>query len=98
MARLEISPYSDRILVRSHEDNGLKHSPLAVPDSARRRLRTVLVAAVGPGRLSVDGKRIPIALEEGDAIVIRQDVGTEVILDGAEHLLLQETDVLAVIK
>jgi chaperonin GroES len=98
MAKVKVTPLADRILVRRIEDEVSKVGSLYIPDTAKEKPQQAEVVAVGPGRVKEDGTRIPLEVAVGDKVLIGKYAGTEVKLDGVEHLILREDDVLAVIK
>lgn len=98
MAKVKVTPLADRILVRRIEEEVSKVGSLYIPDTAKEKPQQAEVVAVGPGRVKEDGTRIPMEVAVGDKVLIGKYAGTEVKLDGVEHLILREDDVLAVIK
>jgi chaperonin GroES len=96
--KMKIKPLGDRILVRRVEEEGeVKRGGIIIPDTAKEKPQEGEVLAVGPGRLTDEGKRIPLEVKTGDKILMGKYAGTEVKLDGEECLILREDDVLAVI-
>ncbi len=98
MAKVKVAPLADRILVRRIEEEVSKVGSLYIPDTAKEKPQQAEVVAVGPGRVKEDGTRIPMEVAVGDKVLIGKYAGTEVKLDGVEHLILREDDVLAIIK
>jgi chaperonin GroES len=98
MAKVNVAPLADRILVRRIEEEVSRVGSLYIPDTAKEKPQQAEVVAVGPGRVKDDGTRIPMEVAAGDKVLIGKYAGTEVKLDGVEHLILREDDVLAVIK
>ncbi len=98
MAKVKVTPLADRILVRRIEEEVSKVGSLYIPDTAKEKPQQAEVVAVGPGRVKEDGTRIPLEVAVGDKVLIGKYAGTEVKLDGVEHLILREDDVLAIIK
>lgn len=98
MPKVKVTPLADRILVRRIEDEVSKVGSLYIPDTAKEKPQQAEVVAVGPGRVKEDGARIPMEVAVGDKVLIGKYAGTEVKLDGVEHLILREDDVLAVVK
>ena len=90
-----LQPLGDRIVVRPIEQEGQTKSGLYVPDSAKERPQEGKVIAVGPGRVTDDGTRIPMDLSTGDTVVYSKFAGTEFSDDGEDLLILSERDVLA---
>ena len=98
MAKVKVTPLADRILVRRIEEDVSKVGNLYIPDTAKEKPQQAEVVAVGPGRVKDDGTRIPCEVSVGDKVLIGKYAGTEVKLDGVEHLIMREDDVLAIIK
>jgi chaperonin GroES len=94
----KVKPLGDRILVRRVEEDEVMRSGIIIPETAKEKPQQGQVLAVGPGRLSDEGKRIPMEVKAGDRILMGKYAGTEVKLDGEECLILREDDVLAVIS
>jgi chaperonin GroES len=94
---MNVKPLADRILVRRLEEQEQKKGGIIIPDTAKEKPQECEVMAVGPGRVTDDGKRIPTELKKGDRILISKYSGTEVKLDGQEYLIMREDDVLAVV-
>ena len=94
-----IRPLHDRILVRRVEAENKTPSGLFIPDNAKEKPVEGLVIAAGNGVLTEDGTRVPLDVKAGDRVLFSKYSGTEVkvVLDGGEHLILREDDVLAVL-
>ncbi|MBT4098568.1 MAG: co-chaperone GroES [Gemmatimonadetes bacterium] len=98
MAKSKIQPLADRVLVkRVDEDEEQSIGGIIIPDTAKEKPQEALVVAVGPGRTE-DGKRVSLDVKKGDKVLIGKYSGTEVKLDGEEHLILREEEILAVIS
>lgn len=95
---MAVKPMADRILVKRVELEEVVRGGIVIPDTAKEKPQEAIVVAVGPGKVGDDGKRIPIELKKGDRILTSKYGGTEVTIDGEEHLILREDDVLAVIS
>jgi chaperonin GroES len=93
-----IRPLRDRVVVRRREETEQRSGKIIVPDSAKEKPQEAEVVAVGPGRLSEDGKVLPMALAAGDTVLIGKWSGTEVTIDSEEYLILKEDEVLGVLK
>jgi chaperonin GroES len=93
-----VTPLGDRILARRLESGEEVRGGIIIPDTAKEKPLEAKVVAVGAGRLGEDGERIPVELKKGDRVLISKYGGTEVKLDGVEHLILREDDVLAVVE
>lgn len=94
-----IRPLHDRILVKRVEAENLSKGGIIIPDNAKEKPVEGLVVAVGSGTRTKDGDLIPLEVKAGDRVLFSKYSGTEVKvqLDGGEHLILREDDVLAVV-
>ena len=97
MAR-KLQPLGDRVVVKAIEAETQTKSGLYVPDTAKERPQEGSVVAVGPGRMTDDGKRIEMEVKVGDTVVYSKFAGTEFTEDGEELLVLTERDILAKVK
>ncbi|MFP6590597.1 uncharacterized protein METZ01_LOCUS229373 [marine metagenome] len=98
MAKSKIQPLADRVLVLRLDDDGeQKVGGIIIPDTAKEKPQEAKVVAVGPGRID-EGKRVALEVKKGDKVLIGKYSGTEVKLDGVEHLILREEEILAVIS
>jgi chaperonin GroES len=95
---MKIKPLGDRILVKRDEKRDEMRGGIVIPDSAKEKSQEALVIAVGAGRRDDSGKRIPMDVKKGDRILLGKYSGTEVNVDDQEYVILQEQDVLAVLK
>ena len=95
---MKIRPLADRILVKRLEDKEEVRGGIIIPDSAKEKPQEGKVVAVGPGRVDDSGKKIPMELKKGDIILMGKYSGTEVKIDGVEHLIMRQDDVLAIIE
>lgn len=92
----KVRPLADRLLVKREEPSETVRGGIIIPDTAKEKPQEGIVVAVGPGRVE-DGKRVPLEVKKGDRILMGKYSGTEVKIDGDEHMILREDDVLAVI-
>ena len=98
MAKSKIRPLADRILVKRLDDEEeQKVGGIIIPDTAKEKPQEAEIVAVGPGRFE-DGKRVALEVKKGDKVLIGKYSGTEVKVDGEEHLILREEDILAVLS
>jgi chaperonin GroES len=95
---MKVRPLADRLLVKREEPSETVRGGIIIPDTAKEKPQEGKVVAVGPGRLDEDGKRIPMEVKKGDRILMGKYAGTEVKIDGEEHIIMREEDVLAVIE
>ena len=97
MAKFNLEPLEDRIVVKPGEEEETTVSGIVIPDTAKEKPQEGEVVAVGPGRFE-DGKRIPMDVKVGDKVIYSKYGGTEVKLEGDEYLILSARDVLAIVK
>jgi chaperonin GroES len=95
---MKIRPLADRILVKREEPSETVRGGIIIPDTAKEKPQEGKVIEVGPGRTDEDGKRVALEVKKGDRILMGKYAGTEVKIDGDEHLIMREEDVLAIIE
>ena len=95
---MKIRPLADRILVKREEPTDTVKGGIIIPDTAKEKPQEGKVIAVGPGRLDDEGKHVPLEVKKGDRILMGKYAGTEVKIDGEEHIIMREDDVLAVLE
>jgi len=94
----KLRPLHDRVLIKRLEERDEKHGRIIIPDSAKEKPQEGKVIAVGTGRVTEDGKKLPLAVKEGDRILFGKYSGSEVTLGGQEYLIMKEEDVLGVLS
>jgi chaperonin GroES len=92
---VKIQPLADRLVVKPIEREEVTKSGIVLPDTAKERPQEGKVVAVGPGRLSEDGKRIEMDVAVGDVVIYAKYGGTEIKIDDEELIILRESDILA---
>jgi len=95
---MKIRPLQDRIVVKRLESESVTKGGIIIPDSAKEKPIEGRVIAVGNGKVLKDGKVRPLDVKVGDVILFGKYSGNEVKLDGEEHMLIREDDVLAVLR
>ena len=95
---MKIRPLHDRILVKRLDEETKTSGGLFIPDSAKEKPIQAKVIAVGAGKRDKDGKVIPLDVKAGDKVLFSKYSGTEVKIDGEEHLIMREEDILGVIE
>ena len=95
---MKIRPLQDRIIVKRLEEEDKTSGGIIIPDSAKEKPQQGEVISVGKGRVADDGKLVPMEVKKGDRILFGKYSGTEIKLDGVEHLILREEDVLGVVE
>jgi len=95
---MKLRPLQDRILVKRVEEEEKTKGGIIIPDTAKEKPAEGKVIAVGQGKLDENGKRIPLEIKKGNRILFGKYSGTEVKIEGEEHLIMREDDVLAIIE
>jgi len=95
---MKIRPLHDRVLVERFEEREVKKGGIIIPDTAKEKPQEGRVIAVGNGKVSDDGKNIPLDVKNGDRILFGKYSGSEVKLDDKDYLILREEDVLAILE
>jgi chaperonin GroES len=96
---MKIRPLQDRVMVKRLE-NGVEKTKggIIIPDTAKVKPEQGKIVAVGKGKVNDDGKLIPVGVKVGDTILFGKYSGSEVELDGEEHLIMREEDILGVVE
>ena len=94
---IKMRPLSDRVVVKRIEEQETTKSGLIIPDTAKEKPMEGKIIAVGPGRTE-DGKTIKLDVKKGDRVLFGKYAGTEIKLDGEEHIIMREDDILGVIE
>jgi chaperonin GroES len=94
---MNIKPLNDRILVLRIEEEEKTSGGIIIPDTAKEKPQEGSVVAVGPGKTDDDGKRVPLDVQKGDRVLFGKYAGTEIKINGVEHLIMREDDILGII-
>jgi chaperonin GroES len=95
---MKVRPLHDRILVKRVDEEQKTKGGIIIPDTAKEKPQEGQVVAVGGGRVNEEGKVRPLDVKKGDRVLFNKYSGTEVKLEGEEHLIIREEDVLAVLQ
>ena len=95
---MNIRPLQDRVIVKRLEEEEKTKGGIIIPDSAKEKPQEGKVIAVGKGKVTEDGKVIPLDVKAGDRILFGKYSGTEVKIEGEEHLIMREEDILGIIE
>jgi len=94
---MKIRPLKDRVLVVRIEEKEKTTSGIIIPDTAKEKPQEGKVIAIGPGKWDEKGKRIPLEVKKGDRVLFGKYAGNEIKVDGVEHLIMSEDDILGII-
>ncbi len=97
-AKTKIRPLQDRVIVRRLEEEEKTEGGIIIPDTAKEKPMEGKVVAVGKGKVLEGGKVVPLDVKKGDRILFSKYAGTEVKLDGEEHLIMREDDILGIVE
>jgi chaperonin GroES len=95
---MKIKPLGDRVLVLRIDEESKTSGGIIIPDTAKEKPQEGKVVAVGPGKVDESGKRIPLELKKNDRVLFGKYAGNEIQIDGVEHLIMREDDILGVIE
>ena len=97
MAKLKFRPLHDRVVVKRIDAEEKTKGGIIIPDTAKEKPQQGKVVAVGPGKKD-DGKLIPLDVKAGDTVLFAKYAGTDIKIEGEDHLILREDDVLGVVE
>jgi chaperonin GroES len=92
---MKVTPLHDRVLLKRLEEKEVKKGGIIIPDTAKEKPLEAKVIEVGKGRVTEDGKVVPLEVKKGDKVLIGKFSGTEVEIDGEEHVIVREEEILA---
>lgn len=95
---MKIRPLNDRVLVTRIEEEEKTAGGIIIPDTAKEKPQEGRVIAVGPGKLNDKGERIALQVKEKDRVLFSKYAGTEVKIEGVEHLIMREDDILGILE
>jgi chaperonin GroES len=94
---MKIIPLNDRVLVKRTEEVQMTKGGIYIPDTAKEKPIEGMVVAVGSGKVSDSGERVALTVKAGDRVLFGKYAGTEIKVEGEEHLMMREDDILAII-
>jgi chaperonin GroES len=95
---MKVKPLQDRLVVRRIEEEEKTKGGIIIPDAAKEKPQEGRVIAIGDGKVLENGQRSPLSVKAGDKILFGKYSGTEIKIDGEEHLIMREDDVFAIIE
>jgi chaperonin GroES len=95
---MKIRPLKDRVIVLRVEEEQKTKGGILIPDTAKEKPQEGKVIAVGTGKIAEDGKRMPLEVKKNDRVLFGKFAGNEIKIDGVEHLIMREDDILAILK
>lgn len=95
---MKIKPLNDRVLVLRIEQEQKTSGGIIIPDTAKEKPQEGKVVGVGPGKVDENGNRVPLEVKANDRVLFGKYSGTEIKIDGVEHLIMREDDILAIVQ
>ena len=95
---MKIRPLNNRILVKRMEEENVTKGGIIIPDTAKEKPQKGTVVAIGPGLRDDNGVRIPLEVKEGDSVLFSKYAGSEIAIDGVEHIFMKEDDILGILN
>jgi len=95
---MALKPLADRVVVKPSEAEEKTTGGIILPDTAKEKPQEGTVVAVGPGKVSENGTKVAMEVKVGDKVLYGKYSGTEVTIDGVEHLIMRESDILAIVS
>jgi chaperonin GroES len=95
---VKLHPLADRLVVRPVQKEEMTKGGIYLPDTAKEKPQEGEIVAIGPGKMTDDGKRIPMEVKVGDRVIYSKYGGSEIKIDDVEMIILRESDILAVKK
>ena len=97
MAKLNIRPLGDKVIVKRVEAEGKTAGGIVLPDTAKEKPKRGIILAMGNGRLLDDGTRSEMQVKKNDEVIFTSYAGTEIKIDGEEYMIMDESDVLGIV-
>lgn len=95
---MKVRPLHDRVIVKRIDEEETTKGGIIIPDTAKEKPSEGKVTAVGKGKLLDNGKLQPLEIKKGDKILFGKYAGTDIKIDGEEHLIMREDDIIAIIE
>lgn len=95
---MKIRPLQDRVIVKRVEEEEKTKGGIIIPDTAKEKPQEGQIIAVGPGKVTDEGKKIPMEVKAGDRVLFGKYSGSEIKMDGEEYLIMREDDILGIIE
>jgi chaperonin GroES len=95
---MKLRPLHDRVIVKRIEEEGKTKGGIIIPETAKEKPIEGKVTAVGAGKILENGKKLPLQVKKGDRILFGKYAGTDIKIDGEEHLIMREDDIIAIVE
>jgi chaperonin GroES len=95
---MKVKPLHDRVIVKRVEEEEKTKGGIIIPDTAKEKPIEGKIVAVGNGKVTEEGKRLPLEVKKGNRVLFGKYAGTEIQIDGEEHLIMREDDIIAIVE
>jgi len=95
---MKIQPLHDRVIVKRVEEEETTKGGIIIPDTAKEKPIEGIIVAVGSGKSEEGGKKVPLEVKKGDRVLFSKYAGTDIKIEGEEHLIMKEEDIIAIVK
>jgi chaperonin GroES len=95
---MNVKPLQDRVIVKRMEEEEKTKGGIIIPDTAKEKPVEGKVVAVGSGRILENGSKVPLQVKKGDRVLFGRYSGSEIKIDGEEHLIMKEDDIVAIVE
>ena len=95
---MNVKPLQDRVIVKRMEEEEKTKGGIIIPDTAKEKPVEGKVVAIGSGRILENGTKVPLQVKKGDRVLFGRYAGTEIKIDGEEHLIMKEDDIVAIVE
>ncbi len=95
---MNLTPLHDRVIVKPSEPEEVTKGGIIIPDTAKEKPQHGVIVAVGKGRITDEGKVLPLQVKKSDKVLYGKYSGTEINIDGDEHLMMRESDIFAIVS
>jgi chaperonin GroES len=96
--KTKVRPLHDRVIVKRLEEQEKTKGGIIIPDTAKEKPIEGKIVAIGSGKITENGKRIPLQVKEGDRVLFGKYAGTDIKIEGEEHLIMREDDIIAIFE
>ena len=95
---MKLRPLHDRVIIKRTKEEEKTKGGIIIPDTAKEKPVEGTVIAVGDGKITEDGKKLPLEVKENDKVLFAKYAGTEIKIDGEEHLIMKEDEIIAIVE
>ena len=96
--KTKVRPLHDRVIVKRLEEQEKTKGGIIIPDTAKEKPVEGKIIAVGSGKITENGKRVALQVKEGDRVLFGKYAGTDIKIEGQEHLIMREDDIIAIVE